>query len=120
MRICLCIVSDSSHSHTLPITCTCNAIKGTQDLKICSHAESLVLVTPLDRNYYWLTIDLALVRAMLNLLFRLATASASSECPIGTSARNKQIHGYNQDQGAVTIKFLHNQDQRAVYDGHRH
>ena len=47
MRICLCTVSDSSysHSHTLTITCTCcyDEIKGTQDLKIYSHAHSLIL-----------------------------------------------------------------------------
>ena len=47
MRICLCTMSDSSysHSHTLTITCTCcyDEIKGAQDLKIYSHAHSLVL-----------------------------------------------------------------------------
>merc|ERR1711865_655086 len=34
-----------SHSHTLTITCTCcyDEIKGTQDLKIYSHADSLIL-----------------------------------------------------------------------------
>ena len=48
MRICL--VSDSkvtvyTHTHTLTITCTCcyDEIKGTQDLKTCSHADSLFL-----------------------------------------------------------------------------
>ena len=49
MRICLCTVSDSSysHSHTLAITCTCcyDEIKRTQDLKIYSHADSLILST---------------------------------------------------------------------------
>ena len=45
MRICLCTMSDSSYSHTLTITCTCcyDEIKGTQDLKIYSHAHSLIL-----------------------------------------------------------------------------
>ena len=34
-----------THSHTLTITCTCcyDEIKGTQDLKIYSHADSLIL-----------------------------------------------------------------------------
>ena len=46
-HFCLCIVSDPSysHSHTLTINCTCcdDEIKGTQDLKIYSHAHSLIL-----------------------------------------------------------------------------
>ena len=45
MRICLCIVSDSSysHPHTLPITCTCcyDEIKGTQAQDFsCSYSDS--------------------------------------------------------------------------------
>ena len=42
MRICLCKVSDSSHSHTLPITCTCcyDEIKGTQDQDLFSSSFS--------------------------------------------------------------------------------
>ena len=43
-----CLVSDSkvtvyTHTHILTITCTCcyDVINGIQDLKICSHADSL-------------------------------------------------------------------------------
>ena len=41
--------SSYSHSHTLSITCTCcyDEIKGTQDLKIYSHAHSRILALPL-------------------------------------------------------------------------
>ena len=48
MRICL--LSDSkvtvyNHTHTLTIPCTCcyDVISGIQDLKIYSHARSLIL-----------------------------------------------------------------------------
>ena len=48
MRICLCIMSDSSYSHTPPITCTCcyDEITGTRDLKIYSHTHSLLRSQP--------------------------------------------------------------------------
>ena len=44
-RLGLSICSSASYTHTLTITCTCcyDEIKGTQDLKIYSHADSLIL-----------------------------------------------------------------------------
>ena len=40
-----CLIPTHSHTHTLTLTCTCcyDEIKGTQDLKIYSHAHSLIL-----------------------------------------------------------------------------
>ena len=50
LAICVCVMALSlwlslSSPHTLTITCTCcyDEIKGIQDLKICSHADSLIL-----------------------------------------------------------------------------
>ena len=55
LSVCLCIVSDSSYSltHTLTITITCcyDEIKGTQDLKIYSHADSQILTLSTSRSF---------------------------------------------------------------------
>ena len=46
-----------THTHTLTITCTCchDVIKGTQDLKIYSHADSQILST--DPVWYFWQMD---------------------------------------------------------------
>ena len=74
-----------SHTHTLTITCTCcyDVINGIQNLKICSHADSLVLFLPrsiLINSFVWCAVhDICAAgslsrgnKSMLFVLMRLA------------------------------------------------